>query len=141
MRPRELAMNAPFIPGSCRVVYAVARMSSRPSRLAASLGALLALVLAPARAGEARGDHDHARVARARGEVLPLARILALVERDFAGRVIDVELDREDGMPRYEIELLLADGRVIELELDARTGELLQIEGTRLETAFRPRPR
>lgn len=101
----------------------------------------LAAALAPAGAADnaPSADHDRARAARARGEVLPLARILAIVERDFSGRVIEVELEREDGELRYEIELLLADGRLIELEFDAASGELVKLEGTRLETVFRPR--
>ena len=103
--------------------------------------ALAAAALLPAGAAEAppKVDHERARTARARGEVLPLARILSRVERDFGGRVIEVELERDDGERRYELELLLPDGRVIELEFDARTGELVKLEGARLETAFKPR--
>ena len=37
----------------------------------------------------------------------------------------------------YELELLLPDGRVIELKVDARTGAWLSLEGKRLETVFR----
>lgn len=85
-------------------------------------------------------DHERARAARARGEVLPLAQVLSRVELDFGGRVIEVELERDDGELLYELKLLLPDGRLIELEFDARTGELVKLEGTRLETVFRRRP-
>lgn len=101
----------------------------------------LAVALTPAGGAEPppKADHERARAARARGEVLPLAQILSLVERDFGGRVIEVELERDDGELHYELELLLPDGRVIELEFDARTGELVKLEGARLETVFKPR--
>lgn len=110
----------------------------RPLLLAAGFGLLL--LPGPAPAGAPRSDHDQARAARARQQALPLERILAIVERHFEGRVIDTELEREDGVLRYELELLLPDGRVIEIELDAHTGDFLKIEGQRLETALRRPP-
>lgn len=92
-------------------------------------------------AGAPRSDHDQARAAHARQQALPLERILAIVERHFEGRVIDTELERDDGQLRYELELLLPDGRVIEIEIDAHSGEFLKLEGQRLETALRRPPR
>lgn len=105
------------------------------------LALLLSVALMPAGAGEpaVKVDHEDARAARARGEVLPLARLLGRVDRDFGGRVIEVELERDGGDLRYELEVLLRDGRVIELEFDARTGELVRLEGARLETVFKRR--
>lgn len=100
---------------------------------------LAALALLPGwlPAGTPRSEQDAARAARARREVLPLERILAIVERHFEGRPIHTELEREDGRLRYELEWLLPDGRVIEIELDAMSGEILKLEGRRLETALR----
>lgn len=120
----------------------MSRRRHSPCRLTAALALALAAALAPA--GSVAQDppgvhHERARAARERGEVLPLERILALVERDFQGRVIEVELERDDGRLIYEIELLLPDGRVIEAEFDARSGVLVGLEGTRLETVFKPR--
>jgi uncharacterized membrane protein YkoI len=43
-------------------------------------------------------------------------------------RVLEVELEEEHGRYSYEMEVLTAQGVVRELELDARTGELLQDE-------------
>jgi uncharacterized membrane protein YkoI len=69
-------------------------------------------------------DHERARDATARGEFVPLERILADAERREPGKVIDVELDEDE----YEVEILRADGVVIELEYDARDGRLLERE-------------
>jgi uncharacterized membrane protein YkoI len=105
---------------------------------------LLGLVLAQAPATGSDGprvlDQDRARSARALDQVLPLIEILKIVERDFHGRVIEVELEMEGGQLVYEIELLLRDGRLIEVEFDARTAELLKVKGNRLETVFKARP-
>lgn len=74
-------------------------------------------------------DHERARDARGAGSYVSLQSILDDAERREPGRVIDVELDEDDD--EYEIEILRRDGVVVELEYDARTGELLdrEIEG------------
>ncbi|MDX1594825.1 MAG: PepSY domain-containing protein [Gammaproteobacteria bacterium] len=91
---------------------------------------LLAVGLLPA--GRAAGD-DHAR-ARAlveAGRVLPLAEVLARLPPGLEGRLLDAELEEEHGRPVYELEWLTPDGRVLELELDARDGKLLEREEAR----------
>ena len=77
---------------------------------------------------QADDDHEVARRAVERGELLPLAQILAATEREFPGRVLEVELEEDDGRYFYEIEVLLQDGRVIELTYDGKTGKLLEME-------------
>ncbi|GAA0650164.1 PepSY domain-containing protein [Brevundimonas lenta] len=83
---------------------------------------------APAFAGTSEEDHVAAREALRRGEILPLARILAITARHVPGDVIDVELDREDGQWRYEVKVLTSTGRVREVKLNARDGAVLEIE-------------
>jgi uncharacterized membrane protein YkoI len=74
-------------------------------------------------------DQNEARRAVERGELRPLAEILASARKEFGGRVLDVELERENsGALVYEIELLADDGRVLELEYDGRTGQRLSLE-------------
>jgi uncharacterized membrane protein YkoI len=74
-------------------------------------------------------DQNAARRAVERGELRPLAEILASIRKEFGGKVLDVELEREDsGALVYEIEVLADDGRVLELEYDGRTGQRLSIE-------------
>jgi uncharacterized membrane protein YkoI len=70
-------------------------------------------------------DHERARAAQSRGEFVPLEVILADAEKRQPGRVLDVELEGDD---EYEIEILRADGVVVELEYDARSGELIEVE-------------
>ena len=94
----------------------------------ASVLLLLFVLLFGARAAFAEEDHETARRAVERGELLPLSQILAAAEKRYPGRVVEVDLDREDGRYFYEIEVLLQDGRVIELTYDGRTGELLETE-------------
>ncbi|WP_088624795.1 PepSY domain-containing protein [Oceanicola sp. 22II-s10i] len=73
-------------------------------------------------------DHDRARRALQAGEILPLSEILERAETARPGRVIEVELDRDDGRWIYELEMVTDTGRLYEMELDAATGAILKIE-------------
>lgn len=70
-------------------------------------------------------SQDRARDALARGDILPLSRILDVVKREAGGRVINVELDRDDGRFIYELETITSDGRMLELSIDAANGTIL----------------
>lgn len=103
-------------------------MEIRPRLLhAAALPALLALALllpaAPV-SGAAADDVRRAREAVQAGRHVGLESILEDALRRYPGRVLDAELD--DG--EYEVEILTRDGRKIELEYDARTGRLLEVD-------------
>ena len=89
---------------------------------------LVVLSLLPALAAADRDDHVRARELQARGEILPLSVILEHTRRVQPGRVLEVELERDDGIWTYELEVLDPQGRVWELRLDARNGRLLERE-------------
>jgi uncharacterized membrane protein YkoI len=74
----------------------------------------------------ADSEQDRARAALQAGQVLPLATVLARLEREQAGQVLEVELEHEDGRWIYEVKLLQAGGRLMKLELDAATGAVLK---------------
>jgi|SRR5690606_9181338 len=85
---------------------------------------------APAAPAPARGaelsprDHERVRAAVARGEYVPLAGLIDDALARHPGEVLEVELEGHE----YEIEILGADGVILEFEYDARSGELLEIE-------------
>jgi uncharacterized membrane protein YkoI len=94
-------------------------------------GALCATVLVVA-SGVAGDDdareHDAIRAALQRGEVLPLARILAIAQQKVPGDVIEVELESKRAALIYEIKVLTESGRVREVKIDARKGTVLSVE-------------
>lgn len=92
----------------------------------AALPALLALALASPLA-LADSDQDRARAAVQAGKVLPLKAVLERLEREHPGQVLAVELEQDDdGRWIYEIKLLQPGGRLVRLELDAASAELLR---------------
>ncbi len=98
-------------------------------QLALPLLVLLALLPLPVGSqGTGQPDFEIAEDAVRRGEILPLATILERVAAVQPGRVIEVELEIEDGVLVYEVELISPDGRLLEVELDARTGDILSLD-------------
>lgn len=70
-------------------------------------------------------DHTRAREAVRRGEILSLAVLLDRLKLAPGERLLEAELERDDGRWIYELELISADGEVREIEVDAATGALL----------------
>ena len=75
-----------------------------------------------------KSDQKAASAALARGEILPIARVLAIATARVPGDVLKVELEREAVGFTYEVKILAASGRVREVEVDARTGRIIKIE-------------
>ncbi len=75
-------------------------------------------------------DDDHLEASRLveAGYILPLSDILDTVQAQRPGRILEVELEQEDGQYIYEIELLDEHGMVWEVEINAVSGELLKTE-------------
>ena len=84
---------------------------------------LLSALAATARADEGH-DHDVARQAVERGEIKPLAEILQTVREKFPGEIAGVKIEREHGRLRYEFRIVGAQGRHLEVHVDAATGEV-----------------
>ena len=94
--------------------------------LAASLFAA-----SPAWAGAHRqdlADQKAASAALARGEILPIVRVLGIATAAVPGDVLKVKLEREPFGFKYEVKILARNGRVREVEVDAKTGRILEIE-------------
>ena len=107
-------------------------ITPRSTIAAAMLLAIVsAAVPAIATAGSKSHSHEQVRDALRRGEVLPLTRILAIAQSRAPGDVVKVELDDDDDQASrltYEVKTLSASGRVMEVEMDARTGKVLKVE-------------
>ncbi|HET8850730.1 MAG TPA: PepSY domain-containing protein [Marinobacter sp.] len=104
------------------------------------VGCLLVAALAVSlRMAHADDDDDWRSLHRQveAGQIKPLSEILDALARDWHGDVIDVDIEDDDGETLYEIELLGPQGQVVEFEIDARTGEVLEIEGRDLRSMQR----
>lgn len=81
-------------------------------------------------ASSVQGDdigHDEARRLRERGVILPLHEIVVRSTPSPDARLIEAELEREEGRLIYELEFL-SSGEVTELRVDAASGDVLRRE-------------
>ncbi len=76
--------------------------------------------------GRYRKDHDVARQALERGEVLPLDTVLAEVRKSVPGEVAGVELEHEHGAWIYEIKVIGQGGLLTEVKVNATSGHILR---------------
>ncbi len=129
-RAVEARLNAPFIRRSAGGAHNRRMRFARACLAAAGVGLWLAGSAPSALAGE-RSDQDRARAAVQAGEVMPLPALLERVQRSHPGQVLRVELERDDGRWIYELRVLQADGRLLKLEVDARSAEVLEAETKR----------
>ncbi len=75
-----------------------------------------------------RADQIAASQALARGEILPIVKILDIATAKVPGDVLKVKLERKPAGFQYKVKILAKNGRVREIELDARNGRILSIE-------------
>jgi uncharacterized membrane protein YkoI len=93
-----------------------------------------ALMLAAALAGGAvhadsrQRDQDMTRQAVERGEIKPLADILAAIRGKLPGEVVGVEIEQKRGRWFYEFRVADSKGRLFEVYVDARSGAIDRIK-------------
>ncbi len=98
-----------------------------------SVAIALALAGSPAHAdGRHDGDEDETLDAVHRavedGTVKPLSDLKAIVSARFPGDIVRIEPHRRHGAFTYEFKVLQADGRLVEIHMDAATGQILKTE-------------
>ncbi len=74
-------------------------------------------------------SQDEALRLREQGRIIPLEQLLSMVEqRHPKASLLEVELEEDDDIYIYEVELATRAGVVRELEIDASTGTMLKDE-------------
>lgn len=111
--------------------FVIRRGTRRMMPFARAIASVLLLMLVLP--GPALADDDHDDAQRAwrganSGEFLPFARLARIALDRYPGRIVEAELDDDDGRVVYEIKILQRNGRVLDVELDARTGRILGVD-------------
>ncbi|ARS49271.1 MULTISPECIES: PepSY domain-containing protein [Pseudomonadaceae] len=97
------------------------------STLALALILTCGLAAAPGLARDL--DQDEALRLRREGVIMPFEQLMQHVGQAYPGStLLEAELEEEDGILVYEVEILTLQGVVRELELDARNGNILKDE-------------
>jgi len=70
-------------------------------------------------------DYEEAYRLRERREIIPLEELLRRLDLGADTRILEIETESEHGRHVYEIEYLNPGGRIREVVIDARSGEVL----------------
>ena len=81
-----------------------------------------------ARADSKQRDQDTTRQAVERGEIKPLADILAAIRGKLPGEVVGVEIEQKRGRWFYEFRVADPKGRLFEVYVDAGSGAIDRIK-------------
>lgn len=73
----------------------------------------------------AADEHDDAREALKRGDILPYSRIKKIVESQVNGKVVGQKLRRTNRGWQYDLRVRPENGRVMVLVVDARNGSIV----------------
>ena len=96
--------------------------------LAASLTLTMSVGMAMADGkNRKKEDHDEVYEAQRKGDILPLATILARLRSVTGPEIVDVEFENKDGRPVYEIKFVDTNGRRKEIYVDARSATIVEM--------------
>lgn len=73
-------------------------------------------------------DHELARRALERKEILPLDQVLAAIRDRVPGEIVEIELERERERWIYEVEIIDETGRLRDVLVDATNAEIIGTE-------------
>jgi uncharacterized membrane protein YkoI len=121
---------------TCQVKFAMLALRRKVSNLMRSrlIFAAIAMVAGAvvtggaAHADDKGRDQDMTRQAVERGEIKPLADIMAAIRGKLPGEVVGVEIEQKRGRWFYEFRVADAKGRLFEVYVDARSGVIDRIK-------------
>jgi uncharacterized membrane protein YkoI len=97
-------------------------------RIAALAIVVVALSGSDLLADDHRHDQDAARQAVERGEIKPLADILAAIRSRIPGDVVGVQIEQKRSRWVYELRVADTKGRLFEVYVDAQTANIERIK-------------
>ena len=92
------------------------------------IAALFIVLTCSAASAWADDEQDRARAALDAGEIQPYGAIQDIVTTRASGEIIDVELDQDGSQWIYQLKLRDTHGQVLEVEVDATSGEILKMD-------------
>jgi len=82
----------------------------------------------PAPATPSPPEADRALDAVRKGEFQPLDAITVMLAERFPGQILGVKLSEDDGLTVYEFRILTKAGRLMEVEVDPRSGRVVDVD-------------
>jgi uncharacterized membrane protein YkoI len=75
-------------------------------------------------------DHDAARQGVRSGEIIPYSEVIRIVRSRYPGQILDASLlELVPGEKVYRVLVLTSDGRRLAVWVNARSGNIMRVEG------------
>lgn len=78
-------------------------------------------------------EHHQARAAVEAGLILPLKEVLLRIATQYPGEMVSVKYKQDDGRYDYKLKWLQPSGALIQIRVDAKTGDLMEVKGRNIE--------
>ena len=112
---------------ACNLPYMQALLRTAAALVTAAL--LLDAATGVLAGDEQSQDHDLARKAVLEGRIRPLTEITEAVKSKISGEILSVQIEIDDQKRFvYEFDIITADGKLKEVDVDAATAAILKIE-------------
>jgi uncharacterized membrane protein YkoI len=79
--------------------------------------------------GAGRGDQDQAREGRKSGRLVPLSRVISMLDGRYPGRQLNTTMGEAGGRAAYFVQWQMQDGRVVTFVVDAESGQVIGRQG------------
>jgi uncharacterized membrane protein YkoI len=76
----------------------------------------------------AKDSQSTAKKLQESGQILPLEKIAESAQTIKPGKILEIEFEENGGRYAYEVEIVDKQGQVWELDMDAKTGKLIELE-------------
>ncbi|WP_447974662.1 PepSY domain-containing protein [Nitrospira sp. Kam-Ns4a] len=96
-------------------------------------GTVVAAGVALADEGHGKKDKLQAKVERAASAAVAIDQAIKAASEKVAGKVIEAELESKHDKTVWEVEVVTADSKVMEVHVDAATGAVIDVEEKKAE--------
>ncbi|MFO0700770.1 MAG: PepSY domain-containing protein [Nitrospira sp.] len=90
---------------------------------------------------ESAAGEEHDKLEMAAAAKITIDEAIKMASEKMSGTVIEAELDRKHGKLIWEVEVVTAEHKIMEVHIDAETGTFIDIEEEKAKSGRFKRPR
>ena len=113
----------------------------RPKSFTVFALAMLVLPTAAMTVADSALGGEHNKIEMAAAAKVTIDEAIKTASEKIAGKIIEAELERKHDRPVWEVEVLTAENKVMEVHIDAETGAVIDVEEEKAKSGRLKRPR
>lgn len=113
----------------------------RPKSITVFALAMLMLPTAALTIADSALGEEHNKIEMAAAAKVTIDEAIKTASEKIAGKIIEAELERKHNRLVWEVEVLTAENKVMEVHIDAETGAVIDVEEEKVKSGRLKRPR